>query len=140
MVIKLQSKKKKPVPAPPQHKFTLQDIEDLFSQSKNWNDFFEKNKTKFWKENLDIYAWCVYPLHYKEGSTFRCILHPMVEVDAGDKKYNFLYQNVHYSEFISHCIFYHPEEHKKFIIEKLLKGDVKSTTQSSTPITRTDVP
>ena len=43
----------------------------------------------------------------------------MVEIDAGNKKYNIKYETIHYSELISHCIFYAPEEHKQYIIEKL---------------------
>lgn len=118
MVIKLKTTKKPPT-VDESKRFTLQDIEDLFSQTQNWKKFFETNEKKFWKDNLDIYQWCVYPLHYKEGPFYRCLLHPMVEIDAGNKKYNIKYETIHYSELISHCIFYAPEEHKQYIIEKL---------------------
>lgn len=129
MVIKLKTTKKPPINI--SKRFTLQDVEDLFSQTKNWKEFFESNEQKFWKDNLDIYKWCVYPLHYREGPFYRCLLHPMIMIDTGNKKENIKYENIHYSEFISHCIFYAPEEHKQYIIEKLkLNVDTATTTKS----------
>lgn len=124
MVIKLTSnKKKRTVPAPqlpPENRFTLKDIEELFKVD-NWKEFYEKNETKFWANNLDIYSWCIYPCIQKDDMFYRCVLHPQVEVQIGPDKPPLLvfYKNIYYAEMISHCIFYKPEEHKKYIIEKL---------------------
>lgn len=108
MTIKLKSSKSL-------SKFTLEHVEELFSQTKNWEEFYQKNKHNF----KDIYEWCVFPLLKKEGKLHRCILHPMVEVDTGTKVMTMRYENIHLSEFISHCIYYKPEEHKQYIKEKL---------------------
>ena|SRR5687768_2906524 len=100
-------------------KFTPQDIEDLFS-SKNtddWYTFWHRNKKRFRPEHLDIYDWVVFPLCKKEGQFYRCMIHDQVEVDIGpDKKpLQFFFRNIYFEEFISHCIYYHPEEHKQYI-------------------------
>jgi hypothetical protein len=121
MVIKLKSKKVA-VQAPlPPNRFTMENIDWLFSQTKNWKKFYEENEGKLWESKIDVYDWPVYPLHLKEDQFYRCVLHPQIEVNQGtDKKpLIFFFRNIHYAEFISHCIFYKPEEHKQYIIEKL---------------------
>src|SRR6187402_2224408 len=125
MVIKLKSKTKPSsaaVSAPTNHNFTMEDIDWLFSQTKNWKKFYEENESDLWESKIDVYKWCVYPLHTKEDNLFyRCILHPQVEVPCGSDKKPLIhfFKNIYYAEFISHCIFYKPEEHKQYIIEKL---------------------
>lgn len=124
LVLKLKSKKK-PIVQPPPNKFTIQDIEDLFKQSKDWKKFYEENESKLWESKIDIYNWPVYPLCTKQDEFYRCILHEQVEVNCGsDKKpLVFFFKNINYAEFISHCIYYKPEEHKQYIIEKLFGSD-----------------
>jgi len=134
MVIKLKSKTKPVIQAPPPpNNFTMEDIDWLFSQTKNWKKFYEENESDLWESKIDVYKWPVYPLHTKEDNLFyRCILHPQVEVPCGSDKKPLVhfFKNIHYAEFISHCIFYKPEEHKQYIIDKLFKGHVSSTEQS----------
>ncbi len=125
MVIKLKSKNKPVVPQAPEHNFTMEDIDWLFSQTKNWKKFYEEHESDLWESKIDIYKWPVYPLHTKEDDLFyRCVLHPQVEVPCGSDKKPLIhfFKNIHYAEFISHCIFYKPEEHKQYIIEKLFKN------------------
>jgi len=132
MVIKLKSKTKPSsaaVSAPTNHNFTMEDIDWLFSQTKNWKKFYEENESDLWESKIDVYKWPVYPLHTKEDNLFyRCILHPQVEVPCGSDKKPLVhfFKNIHYAEFISHCIFYKPEEHKQYIIDKLFKGHVST--------------
>jgi hypothetical protein len=127
MVIKLKSRKK-PVPTPPSNRFTIEDVENLFKQSKDWKQFYTENENKLWESRVDIYEWPVYPLSTKEDQFYRCILHPDIEVNCGpDKKpLTFFFRNIHYAEFISHCIYYRPEEHKQYIIEKLFGNRVST--------------
>lgn len=123
MVIKLKSKKKVFLQAPPQssmNRFTLQDVEDLFKQSKNWKRFYEENESRLWESKIDIYQWPVYPLCIKEDQFYKCVLHHTEEVKMGEGKPKIIpFMNIHYAEFISHCIYYKPEEHNQYIIEKL---------------------
>jgi hypothetical protein len=132
MVIRLKSKTKLESQAPiHNHNFTMEDIDWLFSQTENWKKFYEEHETDLWESKVDVYKWPVYPLHTKEDDLFyRCILHPQVEVPCGSDKKPIIqfFRNIHYAEFISHCIFYKPEEHKKYIIEKLF-GNHVSTEQ-----------
>lgn len=117
MVIKLKIKKEPQAPSTI-NKFTLKQVEDLFKVD-NWKQFMKENGSKFWKENLDIYEWPVFPLYTKEDMFYRCLLHPTVEVKTGTKDVTVPFRNIYYEEFISHCIFYAPEEHKQYIIDKL---------------------
>ncbi|MFI5405866.1 MAG: hypothetical protein ACHQ1D_05055 [Nitrososphaerales archaeon] len=122
MVIKLKSRKNKlQAPPPIIPDFTIKDIDWLFSQNKNWDKFYKENESKLWESNIAVYKWCVFPLHLKEDKFYRCVLHPQVEVNVGPDKKPILqfFRNIHYAEFISHCIYYKPEEHKQYIIEKL---------------------
>ena len=119
MTIRITPKKTILDQAPLDCKFTLEQIEDLFAQTKDWGLFYDKNVRKL-RDRIDIYEWPVFPLLKMEGKFHRCILHPTVDVDAGNKTYTHFWKNIHFSEFVSHCIFYKPEEHKKYIIEKLL--------------------
>lgn len=131
MVIKLKSKTK--VVQAPKHNFTMEDIDWLFSQNKDWKKFYEEHENQLWESKVDIYKWPVYPLHTKEDDLFyRCVLHPQVEINCGyDKKpINHFFKNIHYAEFISHCIFYRPEEHKQYIIEKLFGSHVNNNNTS----------
>ena len=126
MVIKIEVEEDKPPVQAPVHeyKFKLKDIEQMFIEAKdNWKAFYKKNQNELREtSDIDIYHWCVFPLMYKEGPFYRCLLHPSVEVETGtSKKMNLKFENIHYAEFISHCVFYRPEEHKQYIIEKLLK-------------------
>lgn len=134
MVIKLKSKKpiQAPQSPPPSHRFTLQQLDELFKEVReNWDKFYKKNETKFWKNNLDVYEWIVYPCITKDEHFYRCVIHDTVNVDAGDKHYKFPYKNINFSELLSHCVFYAPEEHKQYIIEKLkLNVDTATTTKS----------
>lgn len=136
MVIKLKSKSQHEViPAPIQNnKFTIQEIDELFSNAKkDWNAFYVKNESKFWEKNLDIYDWCVYPCVTKDEDDifYRCVLHPQVTVNCGNNKtIQFNYKNIHYSELISHCVFYEPEKHKQYIIEKLFGSSHVSTNNN----------
>lgn len=109
-------------------KFKLKYIEWLFSDEEgaprnNWKKFYEENKNKLHPDNLDIYEWCVFPLITKEDHFYRCVLHPTVDVNAGNKVYTFFYKNINFSEVLSHCLFYNPEEHKQYIIQKIFKKD-----------------
>ena len=129
MVIKLKPKKKVLLDqAPTEQRFTIEQIEDLFSQSKDWKSFYEANESKLWESKVDIYEWPVYPLCTKEDKFYRCVLHPEIEVNQGtDKKpLTFFFRNIHYAEFISHCIYYKPEEHKQYIMEKLFDNRVST--------------
>lgn len=45
----------------------------------------------------------------------------MVEVDTGTKKINMKFENIHFSEFVFHCLFYRKEEHKQYILEQFTK-------------------
>lgn len=104
-------------------KFKPQDVEDLFSSTvtDNWKKFWKTNKKKFRPENLDIYDWVVFPLCKREGQFYRCMIHNEIEVNTGsDKKpLTFFYKNIYIEEFISHCVYYKPEEHKQYIMDKL---------------------
>ena len=137
MVIVLKPRKKPPVQAPStkQQRFTLQDIEWLFSQSKNWHKFYKENESRLWESKIDVYSWPVYPLHLKEddGMFYRCVLHPSIEVPIGPDKppLTHFFKNIHYAEFISHCIYYKPEEHKKYIIEKLFGNQSNKDVSTS---------
>ena len=119
MVIKIELKP--PVQAPTNTRFTLKDVEELFTVArKNWDKFYQKNETKFWKDNLDIYSWCVFPCITKDDHFYRCVIHDTVNVDAGSgKQLQFPCKNINFSELVSHCVFYEPEKHKQYIIEKL---------------------
>ena len=135
MVIVLKPRKKPQAPSPPkQNRFTIQDIEALFANTKNWDKFYKENESKLWESKIDIYYWPVYPLHMKDDyGLYRCVLHPTIEVPIGpdgktDTKF---FSNIHYAEFISHCIYYKPEEHKKYIIEKLF-GSHNNVIDTST--------
>ena len=122
MAVKLKSKKKPQAPIIPKDRFTKEDVDWLFSQNKNWLKFYKENESKLWESKIDIYSWPIYPLHTKDDDGFyRCILHPQVEVKIGPDKPPMLvfFKNINYCEFISHCIYYKPEEHKKYILEKL---------------------
>ena len=115
----------------------MEDIEWLFSQNKDWGRFYELNRNKLWESMIDVYDWPVYPLHTKEDDLFyRCVLHPQIEVDCGsDKKpMTVFFRNINYAEFISHCIYYKPEEHKQYIIEKLF-GSHKDVSTAPTATT-----
>jgi|SRR5688500_2398893 len=131
MVIKIDLKQpvlQAPSPLPPSqsppttsNRFTLKDVEELFTIARqDWKEFYKKNETKFWKDNLDIYQWVVFPLITKDDIFYRCVLHDFenVDVGAGQQK-TYPCKNIHLEEMISHCIFYAPEEHKQYIIEKL---------------------
>lgn len=124
MVIKIKKKKslediqrEKDKQKRDKEKFTPQDVEDLFSRTDNWKKFWNENKKRFGPENLDIYDWVVFPLCKQEGPFYRCMIHDKIEVNIGpDKKpLQFFFRNIYYEEFISHCIYYEPEEHKKYI-------------------------
>jgi len=131
MVIKLKSKTK--VVQAPKHNFTMEDIDWLFSQNKDWKKFYEEHENQLWESKVDIYKWPVYPLHIKEDDLFyRCVLHPQVEINCGyDKKpIIHFFKNIHYAEFISHCIYYKPDEHKQYIIEKLFGSHVNNNNPS----------
>ena len=133
MVIVLKPRKKPPVQAPStkQDRFTIQDVEALFANKKNWDKFYKENESKLWESKIDIYYWPVYPLHTKdEDGFYRCILHPSVEVPIGPDKppLTQFFKNIHYAEFISHCIYYKPEEHKKYIIDKLFGNSSNVST------------
>lgn len=118
MTIKITPNKKTILDqAPSDTKFTLQQIEDLFNID-DWGEYYDNNIHKFRK--ADVYEWPVFPLLKMEGRFHRCILHPTINVDAGNKTYTHFWKNIHFSEFVSHCIFYEPEQHKKYIIDKLL--------------------
>lgn len=121
MVIKIEIDNPKVQAPPPTKRFTLKDVEELFSNSKNWKEFYLANEQKLWESNVDVYSWPVYPLHTKDDIFYRCILHDTIEVKVGPDRppLTFFFRNIHYSEFISHCIYYKPEEHKQYIIEKL---------------------
>lgn len=134
MVIKLKSIKNKrfniPEKSSPTQRFTLEDVEDLFSQSKDWQKFYKANESKLWESKVDIYDWPVYPLCTKEDQFYRCILHQDEEVKNGTGKPKIITaKNIHYAEFISHCIYYRPEEHKQYIIEKLFPKRVSTDHQ-----------
>lgn len=125
MVIKLNP----PEQTKEHSKFKIEEVEWLFSDEgprKNWKDFYEKNKNKLTNDKVDIYDWCVFPLITKEDHFYRCILHPTVDVDSGNKQYTFFCHNIHFSELLSHCIFYKPEEHKQYIMQKIFKINVQS--------------
>jgi len=128
MVINIQIKPKvqeaQPVPKAPSHRFTLKDVEELFTEArKDWKAFYKKNETKFWKENLDVYKWVVFPLITKDDIFYRCVLHDVEMVNVGDGHQKaYTCKNIHLEEVISHCVFYTPEEHKQYIIEKLKLG------------------
>ena len=130
MVIKLKRRTNNNVSAPnQQHEFTMEDVDYLFSQSKDWKKFYEEHESDLWESKIDVYKWVVFPLHLKEDQFYRCVLHPTVEVPVGpdkppDTKF---FKNIHYAEFISHCIYYKPEEHKQYIIEKLFGSHVSSS-------------
>ena len=126
MVIKLQTKKQSTTLSAPStnnnNRFTLQQLEDLYKEAlKSWKNYYEKNETKFWHNNFDIYDWIVYPCIVKgEDKFYRCVLHDQITVDAGaGKQLTFFCKNIHFSELLSHCIFHKPDEHKQYIIEKL---------------------
>jgi hypothetical protein len=133
MVIYLESKS---VQAPKQNRFTIKDIEDLFAQNKDWYKFYKQNENRLWESKVDVYSWPVYPLHTKEDKFYRCILHSEEDVKMGPgfppKK--IFFRNIHYAEFISHCIFYKPEEHKQYIMEKLFPKHVNTTTTTTTTV------
>ena len=128
MVIKLKPRNKSVQQAPIPNRFTIEQIEDLFSQSKDWKSFYEANESKLWESKVDIYEWPVYPLCTKEDQFYRCLLHPDIEVKQGtDKKpLTFFFRNIYFAEFISHCIYYRPEEHKQYIMEKLFGNRVST--------------
>lgn len=123
MVIKLKSKA---IQAPPSStNFTEEQIDQLFLEAPiNWSEFYKKSKFE------DIYQWCVFPLLKKNGPFHRCILHPTVDVNAGNKTLTYRFENIHFAEFVSHCVFYKPEEHKQYIKDILLKN--KNVSSSST--------
>ena len=130
MVIKLKRRTNN-VPAP-SHTFTMEDVDYLFSQSKNWKKFYEEHESDLWESKIDVYKWVVFPLHLKEDQFYRCVLHPFEEVNNGSGKPKMIkFENIHYAEFISHCIYYKPEEHKQYIIEKLF-GSHNHVSSSST--------
>lgn len=125
MVIKLKSKS---IQAPsPSTNFTEEQIDQLFLEaSTNWAEFYKKSKFE------DIYQWCVFPLLKKDGPFHRCMLHPTVEVNGGNKMLTYKFENIHFAEFVSHCVSYKPEEHKQYIKDILLKQRNVTTTDSST--------
>lgn len=96
-------------------------MDELFSRTDNWDLFWNENKKRFKHPNIDIYDWVVFPLCKREGPFYRCVLHDQIEVNCGpDKKpLLFFFRNIYLEEFISHCIYYKPEEHKQYIEEKL---------------------
>lgn len=117
-------------------RFTKQQLEDLFSID-NWKKYYEEVLVKHahklhmsmpdWEKDPDLYNWIIYPLCYKEDDIFyRCILHDTVTSGEGlrfpgVKHVTSFYRTIYFSEFISHCIQYHNEEHKAFIESKLFK-------------------
>jgi hypothetical protein len=130
MVIKLQRKKtlqdiqrEKDKLKADKEKFHPHDVEELFSSTvtDNWLKFWKTNKKRFLPENLDVYDWVVFPLCKKEGPFYRCMIHDQVEIKIGpDKKpLNHFFRNIYFEEFISHCVYYHPQEHKQYIKEIL---------------------
>lgn len=133
MVIKLKRRTNN-VPAP-NHEFTMEDVDYLFSQTKNWKKFYKKHESDLWESKIDVYKWVVFPLHLKEDQFYRCVLHSFEEVKNGaGKPKTIKFENIHYAEFISHCIYYKPEEHKQYIIEKLFgsNNDITTTGSKST--------
>lgn len=128
MVIKLLPKKtlediqrEKDKEKTDREKFTEQDVEDLFSRTDNWDKFWNENKKYFQNGKADIYNWVVFPLCRREGPFYRCMIHREEEVNDGPdrKPIMFQFRNIHLEEFISHCIYYRPEEHKQYIKEIL---------------------
>lgn len=133
MVIKLPPPKKKDQGP---NTFTPDDVDWLFSQNKDWAKFYDENGRKLKEVTIDVYKWCVFPLHIKEGKFYRCILHPTVEVKMGPDfpPKLVVFENINYAEFISHCIYYKPEEHKQYIIEKLFGSHDRGNTSGGSTV------
>jgi hypothetical protein len=127
--------------------FTKQKLDELFAVD-NWDKYYKETLVPYvhkklrmnmndWEKKPDLYNWMIYPLVTKEDDLFyRCTLHSTVTTGEGKnfkgvKQVTMFYRTIYFSEFISHCIQYHAEEHKAFIESKLFKGSNVTTTETN---------
>lgn len=128
-------------------RFTRKDLDDLFSIT-NWKNYYENTlkpkvyadkrfeNMKDWEKNVNKFEYIVYPLCQKQDGYYKCRLHDTVIPCDGFKYAGWnpkpvFFRNIHFSEFIAHCIQYRPQEHKAYLEKILFKEHVTTTRSSS---------